>query len=307
MLEPIPLMSDISDMRTSARFAPLATLTAGVLALAVVAAWPAHAAPCGDPTGLTCSTTTTTTAPPATQPSIPPLPTTTTTTAAPARPAASLPASAAHLFALVNQDRADAGLPPVAARGDVESIAVGHSFAMAKSGSIWHNDDYFTESTRARLGASVLGENVASNSSIDDANRRLMASPGHRANLLDRRFSVIGIGVVDDGTGYLYITEDFVDPITAARIVAAGAPRHPAPAAAPAPVALTSAPSPGPGEIAPVAAPADVAPTPVTLGPVSLRHRPAHHRPTPLLPLSAGALLAVAVTVGAFSLVTRSR
>lgn len=129
-----------------------------------------------------------------------------------------------RLLQLVNEDRAKEGLGPMASRDDVATIARRHSRSMAEQGEISHNDSYFTAATRAALAAKALGENVAQNSSIDDAHRRLMASPGHRANVLDGRFSVIGIGVVRDGNGRLFVTEDFVAP-KAVAVKAAGVAR----------------------------------------------------------------------------------
>jgi uncharacterized protein YkwD len=38
-----------------------------------------------------------------------------------------------------------------------------------------------------------------------------MASPAHRANILDRRWRGVGVGVVSSG-GYLWVTEIFRQP-----------------------------------------------------------------------------------------------
>lgn len=179
----------------------------------------------------------------------PPPPTTTTTTAVPAPPSAVT--VVARMLELANAARRDAGAGPLALRDDVSAIARGWSERMAAAGSLAHNDDYFAESVRRRLGARALGENVAFNRDVDDAHRRLMASPGHRANLLDRRYSVVGIGAVLDRDGTWWFTQDFVEP----------APVHaPAPVAAPRPA---TPPQPRPGPVVRAAAPAEVAAAPV--------------------------------------------
>lgn len=49
------------------------------------------------------------------------------------------------------------------------------------------------------------------NGSVEDAHRRLMASRGHRSNILDARFDAVGISIVHDNNGALFITQDFVD------------------------------------------------------------------------------------------------
>jgi uncharacterized protein YkwD len=39
-----------------------------------------------------------------------------------------------------------------------------------------------------------------------------MMSEGHRANLLNDRFTLIGIGIVPGEDGFLYITQEFARP-----------------------------------------------------------------------------------------------
>lgn len=132
----------------------------------------------------------------------------------PAQPGtiAEVPGAAGRLLELVNAERTSRGLQALSMRADVVSIAHPHSAAMAAKRSIWHNDSYFSASTRNGLGAKLLGENVAMNSSLEDAHRRLMNSPHHRDNILDGRFSQAGFSVVHDQAGQLYVTENFLTP-----------------------------------------------------------------------------------------------
>jgi uncharacterized protein YkwD len=209
-------------------------------------------------------------------------------------PAAHRPAAVARLLDLMNGERRRSGLPLFALRADVSAIAARHSEAMAARGTIWHNDGYFTEATRRKLDARLLGENVARNPEIDDAHRRLMNSPGHRGNILDGRFTVVGLAVYHDGQGNLYVTQNFVQPnarpaaqTAPAPPTAAGnrAPQAPAPTTtqppAPSPAAAsTPAPEPAPavvmGEVSEppadeIAPPASTeAPTEQGSGPVAL-------------------------------------
>jgi uncharacterized protein YkwD len=214
--------------------------TGVILGSAAAGAWlilapGAHAATC--PTGSVlpgCSTppptAPPTTAPPTTIPTPPPTPpppTTTSTTQPKSQPPVDLGAAARRLLELVNAERTTRGLPALARRSDVDAVALAHSQDMAAKSDIWHNDAYFTPATHQALDAVFLGENVAMNSNIDDMHRRLMNSPGHRANILDGRFTQVGIGVAADPSGYLFATEDFVEP--RAPVAKAG----PAPAARP--------------------------------------------------------------------------
>ena len=155
---------------------------------------------------------------PAPKPS--PTSTTTTTVASPSTTSAPRPAptmtgaqAATRLLTLVNQERTERGLPPVEARNDVSSIAMRWSAAMARRGELSHNDGYFSRDTRRKLDARVLGENVARAADVESAHRALMASEHHRANVLDRRFTVVGFGA-ELANGAWWFTQDFVQPIT---------------------------------------------------------------------------------------------
>ena len=197
--------------------------TSLLLGLASVAAPPAGAADCGVIALLSpCQPTP---APPATPLELPlalPTPQPEASPPPPAAPAAVAPAPAAapkglladaaeRILQLVNQERASAGLQALAASPRIATIAAGHSTAMAARGDIWHNDTYFSAANKRTLSARGLGENVAMNGTIDDAHRRLMASPGHRANILRADFDAVGMAVVADGRGMLFVTQDFVD------------------------------------------------------------------------------------------------
>lgn len=137
---------------------------------------------------------------------------------------AEAPGAASRLLELVNAERSSRGLGALSMRADVISIANPHSSAMASKRSIWHNDGYFSSNTRNGLRAKLLGENVAMNSSVDDAHRRLMNSPAHRNNILDGRFTQAGFSVVHDEAGTLYVTQNFMTPADG------GATASPAPA-----------------------------------------------------------------------------
>jgi hypothetical protein len=179
----------------------------------------------------------------------------------------------ARILALMNGERAAHGLPAFALRDDISALSAPHSQAMAEKGDIWHNDGYFTPAVKQRLGARLLGENVARNTDIDDAHRRLMNSPGHRANILDARFTFVGLAVYDDGWGNLYVTQSFVQPLPAPTPAAvAERPRSipsttTTPPAPPTTAAPASAPEPAPAEVLAAAPEQDIAPVDSTRTP----------------------------------------
>lgn len=176
---------------------------------------------------------------------------------------------AAQLLVLANLERAAAGLPSLQVNANAADLAVAHSRRMAAAGDIFHNDGYFTAEVRQRLGAKSLGENVAMNRSVDDAHRRLMLSPDHRANLLNPKFTEVGMAVARSADGMGFLTQDFLEPAAARavpNVVATPAPApEPAPPAAPEPAPVAPAPVPAP---APAPAPA-VMPAPAPAPPAA--------------------------------------
>lgn len=130
---------------------------------------------------------------------------------APAEAGAAVPPPIRELLSRLNGERAERGLRPVALRDDLTKIAGDHSTALSREGALRHNDDYFTASTKHRLGARAVGENVAYAGSIAEAHAELMASPEHRAIILDPRWTVVGLGAVDDGSLW-WVTQDFLQP-----------------------------------------------------------------------------------------------
>ena len=142
--------------------------------------------------------------------------------------------AAAELLILINDERTGHGLAPLVASVPATEIAEAWSGHMAELDDLAHNDEWFAPSTKARMGAGIVGENVAVNRDLADAHRRLMSSPGHRANVLDPRFHQVGIGVVLFG-GRLWITEDFFQTA-----VVASVPTGPPPSAPPQPAPSTT-------------------------------------------------------------------
>nr|MBA2438486.1 CAP domain-containing protein [Acidimicrobiia bacterium] len=119
---------------------------------------------------------------------------------------------------------------------------------LGSGGGIFHNLDLLTQPLRNVLGAVAVGENVGWSTHLEDLHPRLMASPGHRAALLDPRFTVAGFAVMQDTDGLYYVTQDFVQPSGATPPPSPPAPSPPAssvpddaaPAPASAPVRVTA-------------------------------------------------------------------
>ncbi|KGM09989.1 hypothetical protein N869_10625 [Cellulomonas bogoriensis 69B4 = DSM 16987] len=102
------------------------------------------------------------------------------------------------LLALVNAARAEAGAGPLTLDPSMTQVATAWSGRMAEAGSISHNPDY---AGQIPSGWSAAAENVAFNrpADVNRLHTQWMNSEGHRANILNPRFTHIGIGVVISG------------------------------------------------------------------------------------------------------------
>lgn len=108
--------------------------------------------------------------------------------------------------ALINQDRARYGLPPLTWSSCLDNVAVSNAQRMAAQGFISH-----TNGPSADLSCGLghqAGENVGDwSAGINDAqlNTMFMNSPEHRANILGPYHYVATAWVVSNGYGYIAV------------------------------------------------------------------------------------------------------
>ncbi len=146
-------------------------------------------------------------------------------------PAATNPAPAntdtlrQQLLALINQDRAAQNLPAYTENTALSQAANTHSSKMAQLHQLAHTlpgeADPAQRISSADPQMTSWGENVGFSSPQPDAwggvqvvHKNMMAevppNDGHRRNLLSTTFTQIGIGIVIDDKGVVWVTEDFV-------------------------------------------------------------------------------------------------
>jgi hypothetical protein len=109
---------------------------------------------------------------------------------------------------LINQARANAGLPALGVLGELRDIARAQSIRMAQQNLLYHTTDLVPQVAAAYPDWQRLGENVGQGGSVDGLHQAFMNSPGHQANILGD-YNYMAIGVVH-ANGYTWVTEEFV-------------------------------------------------------------------------------------------------
>ncbi|SRR5713226_2158370 len=128
----------------------------------------------------------------------------------PPRPNPPPPATGSAQQALINQDRAQNGLPPLAWSPCLANVAIQNAQRMAAQGYISHTNGP-TLDLACGLGNSA-GENVGYTSAgINDAqlNTMFMNSAPHRANILNAAYHYVGTAWAVAPNGYAYIAVEF--------------------------------------------------------------------------------------------------
>lgn len=112
------------------------------------------------------------------------------------------------VLAITNKYRANAGLLALKADGCAEKWASSHSSTQAQKSSMHHQN---LGPILGNCGGSAVGENVAAGyGSAAAAAEGWFASPGHKANMLDKRFTHMGAAVSYGADGRPYYTQVFL-------------------------------------------------------------------------------------------------
>ncbi len=134
--------------------------------------------------------------------------------AADAGPASQLTAEEAEAVALLNADRRAAGLPALTVNPALVALARDYADDMAARGFVGHyspeGESPFDRMRRYRVTYSFAGENLAAHRSVAEAQRLLMTSESHRANILSADYREVGIGVRPGPQGQVYVVQEFV-------------------------------------------------------------------------------------------------
>lgn len=125
----------------------------------------------------------------------------------------SMTAEETQLLGLINSERTKQGLAVLKANSAVANVARAHSQDMADNNYFDHNnlkgESPFTRLRNAGITYMAAGENIAINYSVPSAHQAFMNSAGHKANVLSRDYTEVGIGIIHAGSK-LYVTEEFI-------------------------------------------------------------------------------------------------
>jgi uncharacterized protein YkwD len=121
----------------------------------------------------------------------------------------------AEVIRLTNVERAKVGAPALTANAQLAKAAQDYAKVLAKGGCFSHNCGPVPNPGKRIRNAGynwrAWGENIAAGDQTAAAvMARWMKSSGHRANILNRNFRDIGVGI-EDGAGpyYRYWVQDF--------------------------------------------------------------------------------------------------
>ena len=116
---------------------------------------------------------------------------------------------------LLNADRAANGLSPVRVNLKLTGLARDYAQDMINRNFFSHyNPEGKSPFDRMRaygIPFGYAGENLAINSSVSAAEQAFMTSSGHRANILNPKYTQVGIGVRYNSRGSVYVVQEFTD------------------------------------------------------------------------------------------------
>jgi len=165
-----------------------------------------------------------------------------------------------QMLDLINEERTSRGLNALTLELRLNEASEDHSIWMDTTGNFSHTGvggsdpgDRIRDADFVFSGSWTWGENIALQSErgapgiaddVIDLHNALMNSPGHRANILNPNFELIGIGIeLGDGRGYdaVYVTQNFARTSAPVQLDtgAAPAPQPTAPEPAPEPEPVT--------------------------------------------------------------------
>lgn len=135
----------------------------------------------------------------------------------PVEPAPNLPGVSQEekiLFELLNAERVKKGLQPVKSNFVLVQLARTKAQDMAINNYFSHTSPTYGKASdmvkKSGLNYWIVGENLALTTSGSRANALFMGSSVHKATMLNKHFTEVGIGMYKKENGSLYVAEIFI-------------------------------------------------------------------------------------------------
>ncbi len=128
----------------------------------------------------------------------------------------SLSADEQYMLKLLNKERSINRLPSLEIDPKLELMARQYSQEMITYSFFSHTSpvsgELLNRITKASIpdGWTLAGENLAGAPTVEAAFQGLMESPSHKANILEPKYTRVGIGVIDGGPYGKIFTQEFI-------------------------------------------------------------------------------------------------
>ena len=109
---------------------------------------------------------------------------------------------------MVNMERTKRAIAPLVRMRELDEIAAEHAQQMVDSARLYHMEPQEILEALGRP-ARRLGCNVNTGSSIKDIHSGMMVTSSNRNNIIDRRYTHMGMATARDAEGQLYICQIF--------------------------------------------------------------------------------------------------
>ena len=117
---------------------------------------------------------------------------------------------------LLNSARKAEGLEPLKVNLLLSKLAADYALDMNRRKFFAHVDpdgkDPFDRMAAIGIDYPNAGENIALSPDVETAHKMLMDSPLHRENIMQPKYTEIGIGVRPDSRGGVYLVQEFIGP-----------------------------------------------------------------------------------------------
>lgn len=127
----------------------------------------------------------------------------------------SRPAFEKQMLELLNKERTKRGIRPLVYDSSLANVARRHAADMLQRGYFSHNTPEsktpFDRLHQAGIRYRYAGENLAFAPSVLKAHEELMLSPGHKANILSKKYNKAGIAILENTSHQLMIAQEFKD------------------------------------------------------------------------------------------------